>query len=737
MSVVDISSPVIQMQSEQRVHGPHLVGGWRTLGLAGWAAIWLISLAAFFLAIYVWYRWDSTPIAVTALSDPLLTPENQKMMQDYQDAILQAGMSLPFYGGLFAGLRLLAGIPYFFLSVLIIRRRSDRLMAVLFGMVLAVIGAAGRWISANWVSLGAVYPWMSIPVILLTFILDCSVIMLYAFPDGSFVPKWTRWAALAAVLLSFSRDILTNTAFNVDNLPGLWGSLPNRVLILIGLFALVYRYRKSAEAVQKQQIKWIAAGAVVLGLFYFAHYLIYQTNLLAAMDWTPSLTLTFEMALEPAWYAAQFLFALCIGISVLRYRLWDIDLVLNRVLVYGSLTLLTMGVYLAFVAGFGSLFRGVSDPLVFFLATGLVAILFEPLRQRLQRLVNRLMYGERDDPYAVLTRLSNTLEHSAAPGEILPAIAATVRQTLKIPYLEIKINQNGEDRLVTASGTPQADVLTFPIIYQAELIGTLRVARRARGEEFSSTDRRLLENIARQAGAAAQAVRLNGELVRSRAEIVTAREEERRRLRRDLHDGLGPILASQTLKMAAVRQLVKQDPQRAETMVDDVIHQNENTISEVRRLVYGLRPPALDELGLVEAVRDLIRGGGQDNLTASGLEIRVVAPPEGLPGLPAAVEVGAYRIVLEALTNVARHAQARHCTIQFAVEAKGQIENDSLALLVQIQDDGVGFPEKYQAGVGVRSMRERAEELGGKLNIISTSPQGTRIDAWLPIGKWR
>ncbi len=429
------------------------------------------------------------------------------------------------------------------------------------------------------------------------------------------------------------------------------------------------------------------------------------------------------------------MFAVCIGISVLRFRLWDIDLVINRILVYGSLTLLTMGGYLAAVAGLGLLVRGVADPLVFFLATGLVAILFEPLRLRLQRLVNRLMYGERDDPYAVLTRLSNTLEQSPTPEQVLPAIAATVGQALKIPYAAILIRENGEERAAAVYGQPQQDFVTFPLIYQAATIGSIRVTPRARGEIFSKVDRRLLENIARQAGAAAHAVRLNADLIRSRAEIVAAREEERRRLRRDLHDGLGPILASQTLKMAAVRQLVRKNPEGAETLVDDVIHQNETTVTEVRRLVYGLRPPALDELGLVEAVRDLIRRGGQDDLTASGLAIEVLAPEAGLPKLPAAVEVNAYRIALEALTNAARHSQARNCTIRFRCDQ--QNSENKATLLVQISDDGAGIPDQYRAGVGMRSMRERAEELGGRLEIQPASPSGTLITAWLPLIEWK
>ncbi len=267
--------PQVQLE---RVHGPHLTGLWRKAGTGTWAVVWLLSLAVFALAIYTWYRWDSTPIASIARFFPTTRPEDLTTLGIYQEAIRQLGMSLPFYGGLFAGLRLLSGIPYFLLSALIVRRRGDRLMAVLFAIILAVIGAAGRWIQPNWIPLSETYPWSAAVVMFLNFILDCSVIMLYAFPDGRFVPKWTRWFAAAAILLSVSRDILTNTPFNLDNLPGQWGPLPNRILLVVGLVALAYRYRRHADAVQKQQIKWIVTGMIVLGVFYFTHYLIYQTD---------------------------------------------------------------------------------------------------------------------------------------------------------------------------------------------------------------------------------------------------------------------------------------------------------------------------------------------------------------------------------------------------------------------------------------------------------------------------
>jgi len=216
------------------------------------------------------------------------------------------------------------------------------------------------------------------------------------------------------------------------------------------------------------------------------------------------------------------------------------------------------------------------------------------------------------------------------------------------------------------------------------------------------------------------------QLQRAHQRLVTAVEEERRRLRRDLHDGLGPALASQGLKLAAAKQLLKRDPDAVESLLDQVMVQNQQTVSDVRRLVYGLCPPVLDERGLAEAIRDHVLHSQND-----GLQVEVGELPADLPPLSAAVEVAAYRIALEAFTNVIRHAQAARCTIQFVL-----IRNDiANALQIEVVDDGIGLPRELRAGVGLRSMRERAEELGGTLTIESASRGGTRILATLPLAQ--
>ncbi|HEY7174411.1 MAG TPA: sensor histidine kinase, partial [Micromonosporaceae bacterium] len=274
-----------------------------------------------------------------------------------------------------------------------------------------------------------------------------------------------------------------------------------------------------------------------------------------------------------------------------------------------------------------------------------------------------------------------------------------------------------------AHRTLVADTEAFPMVYQDGIAGRLIVGRRG-GQRFGNADRRLLSDLARQAGVAAHGVQLTLALQRSRTALVTAREEERRRLRRDLHDGLGPALAGVTLGLHAAEAHVKLDPDRAVTQLQSLAEQVEESVRDIRRLVYGLRPPALDELGLSRAIQ---REAGR--LESDGLAIAVDVPSDGLGRLPAAVEAAAYRIVTEALTNVSRHAGATTCRIRLARDALATAPDH--ALEVEIRDDGCGLDGR-PAGVGLTAMRERAAELGGSCRIESLTP-GTRVVARLPI----
>jgi signal transduction histidine kinase len=248
----------------------------------------------------------------------------------------------------------------------------------------------------------------------------------------------------------------------------------------------------------------------------------------------------------------------------------------------------------------------------------------------------------------------------------------------------------------------------------------LLLAPRAEGESFSSADMNLLNIIAGQAGIAVHTLRLTNDLQHSREKLITAQEEERRRLRRDLHDGVGPTLASLSQRLDTAAELVRTDPEGSVKLLKDLKGQVKGTVAEIRRLVYALRPPVLDEFGLVSAIREHIApysGPG-------GLPVEIRAP-QSLPPLPAAVEVAAYRIALEAFTNVINHAQASKCYIDIDV-----ISN---SLLLEVADNGLGIPANKRSGVGLASMRERAAELGGTCEVEALSPHGTRIRARLPI----
>jgi signal transduction histidine kinase len=241
---------------------------------------------------------------------------------------------------------------------------------------------------------------------------------------------------------------------------------------------------------------------------------------------------------------------------------------------------------------------------------------------------------------------------------------------------------------------------------------------RAPGEPFNASDQQLLENVAHQAGAAAHAAKLTTDLRKSRQRLVTAREEERRRLRRDLHDGLGPTLASLTLKMDATRNVLRDDPVKAEGLIDELKKQTQSTIQDIRDLVYELRPPALDELGLIGAIRNFI-----ENQTVKIPEITLEVDDQ-IPLLPAALEVAVYRIVLEGLTNILKHAGAQNGIVRISVLGD--------QLVVDIIDDGTGLPGEVPSGVGWTSMRERAEELGGTFGL-QPRKAGVHVQACLPL----
>lgn len=591
-------------------------------------------------------------------------------------------------------------------------------------------------------------------------VINLSLLFIYMpllFPDGALPsPRWkpifrfiTLFLILFVLVLAFADLPLTNIfleaetpvrnpfgIISVDFIPSpvarairIAAGVLFGASLLAAMASLVFRWRGAGREV-RQQLKWLlyALGLLVAlrVVDWFAPALLDSTDIAYA----------FERIIRYAQLLVLVGMVLALGFAVLKYRLYDIDLIINRTLVYGTLTAIVAGGYVLVVTGLGAIVPSEGILLPSLVATGIIAALFAPLRERLQRSVNRLMFGERDDPYVVLSQLGRRLSSAAAPAAILQSVVETIAEALKLPYVAIQLEQRGSHNTTSDSGfgvqfeaeygEAAGDQIALPLVHQNEVVGRLVVAPRAPGESLSPRDRQLLEDVAHQTGAAAHAVRLTADLQRSRRQLVTAREEERRRLRRDLHDGLGPTLASHTLKLDTAMDLIPEDPDAAIAQLQELYGQTQEIVAEIRRLVHQLRPPTLDDLGLVGAVEAHIQ---HNRRTANGLRIAVVAPPAGLPSLPAAVELAAYRITMEAVTNVVRHAGAEYCRVRF------DLQNDPkrTTLRIEISDDGQGLPQRPRHGVGMSSMRERAEELGGRLVVEAAGGKGTRVCAELPL----
>ncbi|MCA9945610.1 MAG: hypothetical protein KC449_19145, partial [Anaerolineales bacterium] len=487
------------------------------------------------------------------------------------------------------------------------------------------------------------------------------------------------------------------------------------VAVLGGIAAQLFRYRLVSNAEQKQQTKWVIFGFLFANIGLISIGLLTELNLALS---TPAQLIGFVfLALGPLFIP------LTVAVALLRYRLWQIDIIFNRTLVYGGVTAVILLTYALAVGGLSLLWRTENNLLVSLFATGLIAVLFQPVRERLQRAANRLMFGERDDPYQVLSTLGSQLQTNATPQAMLQSVVGTIASTLKLPYVAIELDSEQGRLPGAATGKAVAKTAEFPLRYQNETVGYLVVSPRSPSEPFSKREQQLLTDIAGQTGAAAYSVRLTTALQRSREKLVLAREEERRRIRRDLHDELGPTLASQTFALDAALDALEHDPQTAANLLQSLKTQNQATVADIRRLVYELRPPTLDELGIIGALQAHVAKLDGRSLP----HIHISANPDPLPSLSAAVEVAAYRIALEAITNVVRHAQAQRCDVCLRVEHNGRT-----AIHIEVSDNGIGLPPDRHPGVGLNSMRERADELGGSLEL-NNAGEGVRVTAVLPL----
>jgi two-component system NarL family sensor kinase len=465
------------------------------------------------------------------------------------------------------------------------------------------------------------------------------------------------------------------------------------IALVTGIVSLIMRFRNS-RGDERAQIKWLLVACVP--------FLILSVVGIGGVI---------------ASAATLLVIAVPVATAILRYRLYDIDLVINRALVYGVLGLLVTAAYLILATALGRLAGGEGSPATATLATVLAALVALAARQAVQQAIGRLLYGRRGDPLAVIGSVARRLEGAGTPEGLLTGVVGDLREALKLDAVAVYAIDGA---LLAGTARPE-DGTHLSLSHQGELVGELRVWT-ARGDALKPGDLRLLQDdLGPQLAVAIEAVRLKRDLQQARERLVAALEDERRRLRHDLHDGLGPTLTAITLRADAATNLLAREPARARALLDELRVAAGDAIGEVRQLVHGLRPRALDEFGLVGAIRE--QGIGVDRAGLPGPDV-VIVPGAELPPLPAAVEVAAYRIATEAITNAIRHAGARHCRVRITANS---------ALEVEVTDDGHGWAGRLSPGVGIQSMRERAADLGGTLTIEPVPGGGTSVLARLPL----
>ncbi|MFE5753838.1 sensor histidine kinase [Streptomyces massasporeus] len=472
-----------------------------------------------------------------------------------------------------------------------------------------------------------------------------------------------------------------------------------QVCLLIALVSLITRWRKGSR-LERDQLKWLAfaVSLAIAGQVALDH-----------VAYSPVVLQGISFCLDAGVPAA-------VAVAVLRYRLWAIDVIIRRSLSYAGLTAIVVVLYAGVMWSVNSVLHREATFAASVLATGVVAVSLQPLHQRSQRAVNRVFFGDRDEPHTVIARLTDRLRTSVEPDAALPMVARTVADALRLQYVAVETKKGPR----VNHGSPTETVLTLPLQYRNAVIGRLLVSPRLPGDDLSSADKDLLDQVAGLAAMAVEAARLTADLRDSRERVVRAREEERRRLRRDLHDGVGPALVGLRLQLAAAEHLAQGSAEHLRERLQALETQVDGIAADVSQAVVGLRPAALDDEGLIEAVRLY----ANRLVTPDG--VRITVKVEGSASeLPAAVDAAAYLIATEAMTNVVRHASATECKVLVRV-------CDLLELIVA--DNGKGLPAQRRRGVGLTSMHERAEELGGKLLLEPTPGHGLTVVARLPLG---
>lgn len=598
---------------------------------------------------------------------------------------------------------------------------------------------------------GAIDQPMWIPIVAIP-----ATFLLLLFPNGHLPsPRW-RWFARilgGGLVLIFFVILFSPGPIEGGAIPGAQNPLgldslrpflgPAFVAILIipigavgSLVSLVQRFRRS-RGIERFQLRWLVTAATVVAATYSAGVLFSLGG-----EWTGASTTNPEWlnVLQTVSVLSFALIPIAIGVSILRYHLFDIDVVINRALLVGALAVFIAVVYVAIVAGVGAVVGGQASPLLSAAAAGVVALAFQPARRRAQRFADRLVYGKRATPYEVLSEFSERIGNTYANDELLPRMARALGEGTGAARADVWVRVGDELRPEAAwphdADTPSprhapadteesavtASSMFEPVRHHGELLGALSMEKRP-GESLTATEEKLVRDLAAQAGLVLRNVGLTEDLRdtieqlrASRQRLVTAQDEERRRLERNLHDGAQQQLVALAVKLRLLEQLVERDPEQARSVAAQLQADTTEALEELRDLARGIYPPLLADKGLVAALESQAR--------KSVVPVEIEA--EGVRRYPREAEAAVYFSCLEALQNVAKYASASRATITLS-DGDGRLR-------FEVSDDGVGFDAASRSGgSGLQGIADRLAALDGEIEIRSAPGAGTTVAGALPV----
>jgi signal transduction histidine kinase len=587
--------------------------------------------------------------------------------------------------------------------------------------------------------------WVPVVVLPVTF-------LLLLFPDGHLPsPRW-RWFAwvlgvgLTVVYFAILLDPGPLAESLVPDAPNPLGidalgsflDVAQAVILVIpigviaSLTALVMRFRRSS-GVERLQLRWLLTAAVFVALLYAGAMLGSIPHSWGGEDQPGWLTVLQNIVI-PSFV----LIPIAIGVSILRYRLFDIDIVINKAVLFGALAVFITVVYVAIVAGVGAIVGGQTSPVLSAAAAAIVALAFQPARRRAQRFADRLVYGKRATPYEVLSAFSERVGQTYANEDLLPRMARALGEGTVAARADVWVRVGEELRaeaqwpedalpadvrsIATADPFASASSVYEPVLHQGELLGGLSIEKKP-GDAITATEEKLVQDLAAQAGLVMRNVVLTEQLMdhieqlrASRKRLVSAQDAERRRLERNLHDGAQQQLVALAVKLRLAEQLTERDPPKARELLGDLQSETGEALENLRDLARGIYPPLLADKGLVAALESQARKSTVP-VTIESNDVGRYAPE---------AEAAVYFSCLEALQNVAKYAEAGRATVSLS-DGDGRLR-------FEVTDDGVGFrPDATSYGTGLQGIADRLAVLEGSFEVRSAPGSGTTVVGVVPV----